>query len=200
MASKCSVSPSRRGRNESPTKHPIFLPDVALAAIFASNNQEQVNEFITFFLQALARNSVWVNKILEKSNYFKCALMQGAGPNRFKLIETIYPNLEGDIKLEVQVKEHEDHDKIAIAALTRMATPHLKNAIEFVRNRLGENKTLQEDLLRGRSMGVHFAVLKPIDDKHYRIVERLVIDNCPTSNKKRDKSMLQFAPKRARKV
>lgn len=89
--------------------------------------------------------------------------------------------------------ESEDHDKIAIAALCKMTNANLQHTIDFLRNRLHEIRQLKEDMLRGKDMGVQFAVLKPITDKQYRIMERIVISN--TSKITPVKKTLYYRPR-----
>lgn len=182
------------------------LPDVAIAAIASYKKQKEVSEFINFLLGALDRNSDWLNGVFNKQNNFRCAFMSGAGPNRFQLQEIIYPSKEEDIKLEVELKDSEDHDKIAIAALLKLSNQDMNNLLKYIKTRLFDIPSLKEDLLKGRAMGVSFAVLRPFSEKQYRVMERIVVGNsvkCPSPIKKRrrdDKLFIGPALKKIRRV
>ncbi|XP_075977239.1 uncharacterized protein LOC142977307 [Anticarsia gemmatalis] len=183
-------------------------PEVALAAIASYKKQKEVGDFITFLLGALERNSNWLNSIVGRQNNFRCALMVGAGPNRFQLQEIIYPSGDSDIKLEVEMKDSEDHDKIAIAALVRLNNLDLENLLKYLKTRLCDNSTLRDDLLKGKALGVSFAVLRPISEKQYRVMERIVIGSSmkciapiPVKKRRRDEKLLTGPPlKKTRKV
>lgn len=171
----------KRGR-ESIIKNADAQPEVALAAIASYRKQKEVSDFINFMLEALERNSNWLNNVVGKQNNFKCALMIGAGPNRFQIQEIIYPSNNEDIKLEVELNDSEDHDKIALTALLRLGNIEMENLLKYIKTRMYDNPMLKEDLLKGKAMGISFAVLRPITDKQYRIMERIVIGStikCP---------------------
>ncbi|KAH9637464.1 hypothetical protein HF086_012077 [Spodoptera exigua] len=185
----------------------VELPEVALAAIASYKKQKEVGDFINFLLAALDRNSNWLNTIVGRQNNFKCVLMVGAGPNRFQLQEVIYPPGGSDIKLEVELKDSEDHDKIAIAALVKLTNIELEHLLKYLKTRLCENTMLREDLLKGKALGVSFAVLRPFCDKQYRVMERIVIGSsmkCLTpiiKKRRRDEKILVEPPfKKTRKV
>lgn len=178
-----------REPNTSATRAPETLPDIAVAAIVSSKKQKDVSEFISFLLKSLERNSHWLNSIVGRQANFRCALLVGSGPNRFQIQEMIYPSGGKDIKLEVELKESEDHDKIAIAALLKLTNLEMSHLIEYTKTRLQDNCQLREDLLDGKSMGIDFAFLRPISDKQYRIMERIVVGasmKCVLPKKRRD--------------
>lgn len=184
----------------------VDLPEVALAAIASYKKQKEVSDFINFLLAALERNSNWLNTIVGRQNNFRCALMVGAGPNRFQLQEMIYPSGDNDIKLEVELKDSEDHDKIAIAALVKLTNIDLEHLLKYIKTRLCDNTMLREDLLKGKALGVSFAVLRPFSDKQYRVMERIVIGSSmkcvvPVKKRRRDEKLLTGPPfKKTRKV
>lgn len=185
-------------------------PEVALAAIVSYKKQKEVSDFMSFFLAALERNSDWLNGVVGKQTNFKCALMAGAGPNRFQLQEIVYPTDEKPIKLEVEHRDSEDHDKIAIAALLKLSNSEVDHVLKYIKTRLFENSVLAEDLMKAKEMGVGFALLKPFADKQYRVMERLVITNNSNNNnvkgdaslkkRRREKSIIRSPLKRARRV
>lgn len=183
-------------------KIPDGIPDVAFAAIASSKKQKEVGEFINYLLTSLKRNSEWLNSTVGKQNNFKCGLMVGAGPNRFQLQEIIYPSNDKQIKLEVETKDSEDHDKLAIAAMFKMSHTVLTNVLDFLKNRLHENKTLKEDLMKGKAMGVSFAVLRPFSERHYRVMERIALNTASPSGlkKKREGSVSRSPVRKAKKI
>lgn len=171
----------KRGR-ETAIKNVDAQPEVALAAIASYRKQKEVSEFINFMLEALERNSNWLNSVVGKQTNFKCALMIGAGPNRFQIQEIIYPSNNQDIKLEVELNDSEDHDKIALTALLKLKNVEMENLLKYIKTRMYDNPILKDDLLKGKALGISFAVLRPITDKQYRIMERIVIGSamkCP---------------------
>lgn len=183
------------------------LPEVALAAIASYKKQKEVADFVNFLLAALERNANWLNTIVGRQSNFRCALMVGAGPNRFQLQEMIYPSGGSDIKLEVELKESEDHDKIAIAALVKLNNLDLEHLMRYIKTRLCDNTLLREDLMNGKALGVSFAVLRPFSDKQYRVMERIVIGSSmksivpPVKKRRRDEKLLTGPPfKKTRKV
>lgn len=157
-------------------------PEVALAAIASYRKQKEVSDFINFMLEALERNSNWLNGIVGKQTNFKCALMFGAGPNRFQIEEIIYPSNNEDIKLEVELNDSEDHDKIALTALLKLGNTEMDNLLKYIKTGMHDNPMLKDDLLKGKAMGISFALLRPITNKQYRVTERIVLGNtmkCP---------------------
>lgn len=197
-----SIKPKVREQMEKPPE----IPEVALAAIASYKKQKEVSDFINFLLAALERNSNWLNSIVGRQTNFRCALMVGAGPNRFQLQEIIYPTGENDIKLEVELKDSEDYDKIAIAALIQLHNLDLENLLKYMKTRLGDNNMLREDLLRGKALGVSFAVLRPFSEKQYRVMERIVIGSSlkcvvPVKKRRKDDKLLSGPPlKKTRKI
>ncbi|XP_012547571.1 uncharacterized protein LOC105841974 [Bombyx mori] len=197
---------------KSSTKRPRELgekvvdhPQIALAAITSYKKQIEISEFINFLLEALERNAVWLNTLVGNQNNFKCALMVGAGPNRFQIQEIIYPARNNNVKLEVELKDSEDHDKIAVAAVLQLSNADITNLLKYIKTRLFENSMLKDDLLKGKSMGVGFALLRPFNDKQYRVMERIVISSptkCLTTVKKRKDEKIFNAPpiKRTKKI
>ncbi|XP_059062815.1 uncharacterized protein LOC131855556 [Achroia grisella] len=182
-----SKKPIRQSR-ESSEKNPQRLSDVALAAISSFKKQKEVSDFMNFLLGALERNSDWLNTVIAKQNNFKCAFMTGAGPNRFQLQQIIYPSKEDDIKLEVEVKDSEDYDKIAVAALLKLSNMDMDYLLNYIKTKLFDNPLLTKDLLKGKSLGISFAVLRPLSEKQYRVMERIVIGSsmqCAVPIKKR---------------
>lgn len=192
-----------------PSKKPpaVELPEIALAAVASYKRQKEVSDFIDFLLAALERNADWLNTMVDKQNNFKCALMVGSGPNRFTLQEIIYPCGDNEIKLEVEMKDSEDYDKIAIAALLRLTNYEMDQLLKYVKTRMNDNMSLREDMVRGKALGISFAVLRPFSEKQYRVMERIVIGSslkCIVSDRKRKKNEF-YAPetpllKKARKV
>lgn len=187
----------KRGR-ENTTKNADAQPEVALAAIASYKKQKEVSDFINFMLEALERNSNWLNSVVGKQTNFKCALMIGAGPNRFQVQEIIYPSDNEDIKLEVALNDSEDHDKIALTALLKLGNIEMENLLKYIKTRMYDNPMLKDDLLKGKALGVSFAVLRPLTDKQYRVMERIVIGNtmkCPVElckkRRRDDKSLAE---------
>lgn len=198
MFSKKTTQKSGHERHSSPRVIEA-LPEVALAAIVTYKKQKELGDFMSFLLAALERNSDWLNVVVGKQANFKCALMVGAGPNRFLLQEIIYPTSNSDIKLEVELRESEDYDKLAIAAILKLTNFEIDNLLTNIRHRLHENKVLKDDLIKGKAMGVNFAVLRPFSDKQYRIMERIVIGSSlkcviPTKKRRRDEKSTVRSP------
>lgn len=195
--------PLKKGRD---AEKPTELPEVALAAVISYKKQKEVADFINFLLPALDRNSEWLNSIVVKQNNFKCALMVGAGPNRFTLQEIIYPSGDNEVKLEVDMKDNEDHDKIGIAALLKLTNSELDSLIKFLKTRMMDNEILREDLERGKALGVTYLVLRPMSENQYRVMERIVIGNSsknliPVKKRRREENILFGPPvKKTRKV
>ncbi|KAI5646218.1 hypothetical protein NE865_01680 [Phthorimaea operculella] len=160
-------------------RSPEHLPDVAIAAIASYRRQKEVGDFINFLLDALERNSNWVNNVVSKQANFRCALMTGSGPNRFQIQEMIYPSDNQDIRLDVELTESEDYDKVAMAALVKLSNAELEGLLKYIKTRMYDNPILKEDLLKGKAMGLNFAVLRPFTDKQYRIIERVVVGREP---------------------
>lgn len=185
----------------------LDLPEVALAAVasYKKQNVLQVGEFITFMLSSLERHSNWLNTVVDKQNNFRCAILAGAGPNRFQLQQIIHPSDEdSDIKLEVEMKDSEDHVKIAIAALLKLTNLEIDNLLKYIKTRMMENSMLREDLLKGKAMGISFAVLRPLSEKQYRVTERIVIGSSvkcvvPVKKRRRDERFTGPPIKRTRK-
>ncbi|XP_060804319.1 uncharacterized protein LOC132902571 [Amyelois transitella] len=202
MTTKKSVTRTSRDSND---KNIDALPDIALAAIASFKKQKEVGEFMSFLLGALERNAGWLNSIIDRQNNFKCVFMTGAGPNRFQLQEVIYPAQDENVKLEVEAKESEDHDKIAVAALLKMPSAEIDAMIKFIKTRLNDNMVLKEDLLKGKALGINFAVLRPFSEKQYRISERIVIDNSvkcavPFKKRRREEKLFLGPPMKTKKV
>ncbi|CAG9788115.1 unnamed protein product [Diatraea saccharalis] len=194
-------------RSREPSERSVdTLPDIALAAIASYKKQKDVSDFINFLLGSLERNSDWLNGVVSKQNNFKCAFMVGAGPNRFQLQGVIYPSQEEDLKIEVELKDSEDHDKIAIAALLKLSNQDIDSLLKYIKTRLFDNALLKDDLLKGKAMGLSFAVLRPLSERQYRVMERIVIGNpvkCPSPVKKRrreEKALFGPALKKTRRV
>ncbi|KAM3961969.1 uncharacterized protein ACR2FA_003858 [Aphomia sociella] len=184
MATK---KPIRQNR-DSNEKNPGNLPDIALAAIAPYKKQKEVSDFMNFLLEALERNSTWLNSVVAKQSNFKCAFMAGAGPNPFQLQEIIYPSKDQNIKLEVELKGSEDHDKIAVAALLKLSVMDMDHLLKYIKTKLFDNPILKDDLLKGKALGISFAVLRPYSEKQYRVMERIVIGSsmkCALPVKKR---------------
>lgn len=172
----------------------VDLPEVALAAVVSYRKQKEVGDFINFMLTTLERNSNWLNSVVDRQNNFRCALLVGSGPNRFQLQDIIYPCGDTDIKLEVEMRDSEDHDKIAIAALLKLSNLDIDNLLKYIKTRMTENSMLREDLLKGKAMGITFAVLRPLSEKQYRIMERIVIGSSmkcvvPVKKRRRDERL-----------
>lgn len=192
------------GLSTSVPKSKDVLPEVALAAIASYKKQKEVSDFMSFFLGALERNSDWLNGIVGKQTNFRCALMVGAGPNRFQLQEIIYPTSENDIQLEVEHRDSEDYDKIAIAALLKLTNFEIDQLLKYIKNRLHDNRILKEDLLKGKSLGISFAVLRPFSEKHYRVVERITIGSSmkcvlPVKKRRLDEKSIARSPSKKTK-
>lgn len=179
MASKRQLT--KKSRDSYTSRPSEAIPEVAVAAILSSKKQKDVNNFITFFLSVLEKHSDWLNKVVNRYTNFKCAMMVGAGPNRYQLQEIIYPLKDKPLKLEVELKGSEDHDKLAIAALLKITDSELNR----IKSQITEKSVLKEDLLAGKSMGVTFAILKPFTETQYRVMERLVIDSLINSGTKK---------------
>ncbi|CAH0726885.1 unnamed protein product, partial [Brenthis ino] len=200
--------PLTKSANESSTSGPRSkdAPEVALAAIVSYKKQKEVSDFMSFFLGALERNSDWLNGVVGKQTNFRCAVMTGAGPNRFQLQEIMYPTDEKDIKLEVEHRDSEDYDKIAIAALLTLNNSEKDHILKYIKTRLCDNSVLTEDLLKAKELGVHFAILIPFADKQYRVMERLIIGasikcDAPLKKRRRDeKSIIRSPLKKAKRV
>ncbi|XP_052742236.1 uncharacterized protein LOC128198861 [Bicyclus anynana] len=183
------------------------LPEVALAAILSYKKQKEIGDFMSFFLDALERNSDWLNGVLSKQTNFRCALMVGAGPNRFQLQEVIYPNGEKDLNLEVEHRDSEDLDKVAIAGILNLPNYEIDNLLRYIKTRLNENP-MRDDFIKGKELGINFAVLRPFSDNQYRIMERIVISSSmkcfePQIQKKRkrdEKNLARSPLKRAKRV
>ncbi|XP_045451933.1 uncharacterized protein LOC123660959 [Melitaea cinxia] len=187
------------GLSTSVPKSKDVLPEVALAAIASYKKQKEVSDFMSFFLGALERNSDWLNGVVGKQTNFRCALMVGAGPNRFQLQEIIYPTSENDIQLEVEHRDSEDYDKIAIAALLKLTNFEIDQLLKYIKNRLHDNRILKEDLLKGKSLGISFAVLRPFSEKQYRVVERITIGSSmkcviPVKKRRLDEKSIARSP------
>lgn len=192
------------GLSTSAPKSKDVLPEVALAAIASYKKQKEVSDFMSFFLGALERNSDWLNGVVGKQTNFRCALMVGAGPNRFQLQEIIYPTSENDIQLEVEHRDSEDYDKIAIAALLKLTNFEIDLLLKYIKNRLHDNRILKEDLLKGKSLGISFAVLRPFSEKHYRVVERITIGSSmkcviPVKKRRLDEKSIARSPSKKTK-
>ncbi|XP_052750296.1 uncharacterized protein LOC128200549 [Galleria mellonella] len=170
-------------------KNPEHLPDIALAAIISYKKQNEVSDFMNYLLEALERNCTWLNNVIAKQNNFKCAFLTGAGPNRFQIQEIIYPSKEEeDIKLEVEFKDSEDYDKVAVAALFKLSNMDLDYLLKYIKTKLFDNSILTEDLLKGKALGISFAVLRPLSEKQYCVMERIAIGSsmkCMVPMKKR---------------
>ncbi|XP_061718169.1 uncharacterized protein LOC133525798 isoform X1 [Cydia pomonella] len=151
------------------------LPEIALAAIVPSRRQKEISEFINFLLHALERNSTWLNNVLSGQPYFRCAFMLGAGPNRFQIKDIIYPSENQNVKLQIELKDSEDLDKIAIAALFKLNNSEIQKVLEYMKTKLYDNIFLKDDMLKGKSMGIQYALLRPFTDKQYRVAERIVV-------------------------
>ncbi|XP_063538420.1 uncharacterized protein LOC134747726 [Cydia strobilella] len=151
------------------------LPEIALAAIVPSRRQKEICEFIDFLLHALERNSTWLNNVLSRQPYFRCAFMLGAGPNRFQIKDIIYPSKNQNVKLQIELKDSEDLDKIAIAALFKLSNSEIQKILEYIKTKLYNNIFLKDDMMKGKSMGIQYALLRPFTDKQYRVAERIVV-------------------------
>ncbi|XP_045773838.1 uncharacterized protein LOC123873162 [Maniola jurtina] len=181
--------PIKSGREPSTSaaKGKDALPEVALAAILSYKKQKEIGDFMSFFLGALDRNSDWLNGVVGKQTNFRCALLVGAGPNRFQLQEIIYPNDKNDIHLEVEHRDCEDFDKVAIAAILNLANYEIEHLMRYIKTRLYENP-MREDLLKGKELGINYAVLRPFYENQYRLVERIDIGSsmrCVEQKKRR---------------
>lgn len=201
--------PCKRGREGSVGNSPRIseiLPEVALAAIASYRKQKEVGDFINFMLEALERNSNWLNNVVGKQTNFRCALMTGAGPNRFQIQEIIYPSDDQEIKLEVELSDSEDHDKVALAALFKLSNAEMDSLIKYIKTRMNENPMLKEDLLKGKGLGISFALLRPFSDKQYRVMERIVIGStlkCAEpckKHRKEDRSLAETILRKRKRV
>lgn len=177
----------------------LELPEVALAAITSYKSEKDVSDFINFLLSAFERNGDWLNNIVSKQISFRCAVMVGAGPNRFQIQEIIYPNNDNGLKLEVDIKDSEDFDKVAIVALVRMTNLDLERLMKYIKTRLFKNPDLKEDLLKGKALGINFALLRPFADKQYRVMERIEVDSivkcmAPLKNRRKHDDKLISVP------
>lgn len=203
-----TMSPKRpplKKSKESIEKPIVEIPEVALAAVASYRRQKEVSDFINFMLEALERNSNWLNNVVDKQSNFRCALMVGAGPNRFQLQEIIYPSGDNEINLEVEMTESEDHNKIAIAALMKMSNLDIDLLMKYIKTRMIDNPILNSDLQKGKALGISFAVLRPVSDKQYRVMERIAVNSTkfPSSVKKRrqEEKLLSAPPvKKTRRV
>lgn len=186
--------PAKKSRESSSARSAEILPDVALAAIASYRKQKEVGDFINFMLESLERNATWLNNVVGKQTNFRCALMTGAGPNRFQIQEIIYPSDDKDIKLAVELNESEDHDKIALAALLKLSNTDMDKLLKYIKTRMYENEMLKEDLVKGKAMGISFAILKQFSDKQYRVMERIMIGNnmkCVEMRRRKDMSLAE---------
>ncbi|XP_049875589.1 uncharacterized protein LOC126373475 [Pectinophora gossypiella] len=196
--------PSKKVHEANNVRSMEALPDVALAAIASYRKQKEVSDFINFMLEALERNSNWLNNVVGKQTHFRCALLTGSGPNRFQIQEIIYPSDNQDIKLEVELNDSEDHDKVALAALLKLSNADMDNLLKYIKTRIYDNAMLREDLLKGKAMGISFAVLRPFTDKQYRVMERIVIGSnmkCvePKKRRREDKSLAETILRKTRR-
>ncbi|CAK1542986.1 unnamed protein product [Leptosia nina] len=174
------------------------LPEVALAAIVTYKKQKELGDFMSFLLGALERNCEWLNVVVGKQPNFSCALMVGAGPNRFQVQETIYPTSD-NVKLEIEQRDSEDYDKVAIAAILKLTNLEIDSLLKYIKTRLHENPLLKDDLIKGKAMGINFAVLRPLNDKQYRVMDRIVVGSSlkcvlPSKKRRRDEKSLVRAP------
>ncbi|KOB67581.1 Uncharacterized protein OBRU01_19581 [Operophtera brumata] len=164
-------------KGHGPAEKVIYLPEVGLAAVGSFKKQKEVGDFINFVLEALARNSNWLSTVIERQNNFRCALLVGAGPNRFQVQNIIYPSTGNQIQLEVELKDSEDYDKIAIAAFLKISNHEIDNLMKYIKTGMTDNGMLRDDLLKGKALGISYAILRPLAEKQYRVMERIVIGN-----------------------
>ncbi|XP_063365168.1 uncharacterized protein LOC134653705 [Cydia amplana] len=167
--------PVKRPRESSSVNEGVNLPEIALAAIVPSRRQKEIHGFINFLLQVLERNSTWLNNVLSAQPHFRCAFMLGAGPNRFQIKDIIYPSENQNVKLQIELKDSEDLDKIAIAAIFKLNNSEIQKILEYIKTKLYDNIFLKDDLLEGKSMGIQYALLRPFTDKQYRVAEHIVV-------------------------
>ncbi|XP_050677721.1 uncharacterized protein LOC126974295 [Leptidea sinapis] len=180
------------------------FPEIALAAIVSYKKQKEIGDFMSFLLAALDRNSDWLNNVVGKQANFKCALMVGAGPNRFQIQQIIYPTDESELKLEVEQRDSDDFDKIAVAAIMKLRNSQIDLLLKYIKNRLYENPKLLDELLQGKAMGIQFALLRPCSEKQFRIMERIVVGNSmkclvPTKKRRRDDKSVRFPLKKIKR-
>ncbi|XP_045536896.1 uncharacterized protein LOC123721645 [Papilio machaon] len=183
---------------------PEYLPDTALAAIVSYKKQKDVNDFVSFVLDALERNAHWLNNLVDKQNSFRCAFMIGSGPNRFQIKQIIYPQQDAELKLEVDCRDSDDYDKVAIAALLKLTSADIDRVLKYTKTRFFENTLMREELYKGKLIGISYAVLRPIYDDQFRLSERIVIGNTlrygsPMKRRLVDKSVTRNV-KKAKKV
>ncbi|XP_068631141.1 uncharacterized protein [Battus philenor] len=203
MFSKKS-SPRQDIRPDSYMPKPENLPDVALAAIMPYRRQKDVTDFANYVLDALERNTHWLNTLIEKQNCFRCALMTGSGPNRFQIRQIIYPQPETESRLEIECRDSEDYDKVAIAALLKLSSADVDRIIKYTKTRFFENSLMKEELSKGKLLGFSYALLRPLYENHYRITERFLTSNsapCSSTPKRRliDRPITR-SPKKAKQV
>ncbi|CAH2041594.1 unnamed protein product, partial [Iphiclides podalirius] len=184
---------------------PENLPDTALAAIMPFKKHKDVSDFISFVLEALERNAHWINSLVGKRDGFKCALMTGSGPNRFQIHQVIYPSEGETVSFEIECRDSEDYDKVAIAAILKLTNVEIDRMLKYIKTRLFERTVIREELSKGKLLGISYAVLRPLYDKQYRMMERIVIGSsvkCASPVKRRlvDKSIARNPLKRAKKV
>lgn len=201
---KASVKDDSRSRVYVPKSE--ILPDTALAAIMPFKKQKDVNDFVSFVLEALERNAHWINSLVGKQNGFKCAIMTGAGPNRFQIHQMIYPSQEA-FRFEIECRDSEDYDKVAIAALVKLTNVDVDRILKYIKTRFFEQTVMREELVKGKLLGMNYAILRPLygNDKQYRIMERIVIGSstkCVSPIKRRlmDNSITRNPLKKAKKV
>ncbi|GBP36362.1 hypothetical protein EVAR_22494_1 [Eumeta japonica] len=167
------------------------LPETALAAIVPSKGVKLINEFFNFFVDVLEKHATWINDAILDQPGFRCVLLAGSGPNRFQIREVIYPSKSDKLNIEVEVKNSDDYDKLAVAALVKLP----KSSLEVIKNSL-PNYRIRDDLITGESMGVTYAVMEPATRGQFRIVDKLSIIGAGnarnvTGKKKRCKSELK---------
>lgn len=196
-------SPVKRRREQS--ERAAELHEVALAAIASYKKQKEVNDFINYLLESLEGNSSWLNTVMGKQTNFKFVLMAGAGPNRFQIREIIYPAGDDDITLEVEFQDSDDYDKIAVAAIIKLCSSDIDRLMKYIKTHLFDNSTLKEDLLKGKALGISFAILRPFAEKQYRVMERIVIGSSmknmiPAKKIKDDRLYNEPPVKKAKKI
>lgn len=188
-SAKSKDSPIRIVTTRSPDVGTYKGNEVALAAITTcTQEQERIFEFVIYILHALERNHSFVNNYISRQPNFKCVLMVGDGPNRFRVKDVIYPvDHEDDFTLDIELCGSEDHDKIAFAALLKLSHDQISQILDYAKNKLTENSTLGQDLVKGKLLGASFAVLRATSAKHYRLGERISIGEMakalPTASK-----------------
>ncbi|CAG4997080.1 unnamed protein product [Parnassius apollo] len=196
---------SKQSHSGNFTPKPESLPDIALAAIVSYKKQKDINDFISFILEALERNADWLNDLVGKQNSFRCALMTGSGPNRFQIQQIIYPSSENEVKFQIECKDSEDYDKVAIAALIKLNNANMERMMKYTKSRFFENSLIKEELIKGKMLGINYAVLRSLSDKQYRLFERIVIGSSskcisPVKRRLEDKSMTRNPLKRVKKL